>query len=64
MKKIPIFDKDAGKQTPLYAGTIKEKIRGMFKNSKTNLFVIQKKMTIEEWLNRLWQNVATENVEG
>ena len=25
MKKIPIFDKDEGKQTPLYAGTIKEK---------------------------------------
>lgn len=25
MKKIPIFDKDAGKKTPLYAGIIKEK---------------------------------------
>ena len=24
----------------------------------------QLKCSIEEWLNRLWQNVATENVEG
>ena len=40
MKKIPIFDKDVGKDTTVCWNNKRKKIRGVFKNSKTNLFII------------------------
>lgn len=44
MKKIPIFDKDAGKKTPLYAGIIKEKKnqRSVQKFKKKLIYHIEK----------------------